>query len=193
MPSEAKQAVNRRVLSGMRPTGKLHIGHYVGALQNWIRLQNDYDCFFFVADWHALTTDYADTSRVKRQHPRDGLRLARRRARSREGNHLHPVARAPARRTSPPAFHDDSAGLAGARPDLQGAERKSEGEGSQHLRIPRLSRAQSTADILMYQALLRSRGRGSGCARRDHSRDRAQVQPVLQTSDSKPMPDANEP
>ena len=61
MPSEAKQAVNRRVLSGMRPTGKLHIGHYVGALQNWTRLQNDYDCFFFVADWHALTTDYADT------------------------------------------------------------------------------------------------------------------------------------
>ena len=65
MPAEAKQAVNRRVLSGMRPTGKLHIGHYVGALQNWTRLQNDYDCFFFVADWHALTTDYADTSRVK--------------------------------------------------------------------------------------------------------------------------------
>jgi len=65
MPVEAKQAVNRRVLSGMRPTGKLHIGHYVGALQNWTRLQNEYDCFFFVADWHALTTDYADTSRVK--------------------------------------------------------------------------------------------------------------------------------
>jgi tryptophanyl-tRNA synthetase len=65
MPAEVKPAVNRRVLSGMRPTGKLHIGHYVGALQNWIRLQNDYDCFFFAADWHALTTDYADTSRVK--------------------------------------------------------------------------------------------------------------------------------
>jgi tryptophanyl-tRNA synthetase len=56
---------NRRVLSGMRPTGKLHLGHYVGALQNWIRLQNEYECFFFVADWHALTTDYADTSKVK--------------------------------------------------------------------------------------------------------------------------------
>lgn len=49
----------------MRPTGKLHLGHYVGALQNWVRLQNTHDCFFFVADWHALTTDYADTSRVK--------------------------------------------------------------------------------------------------------------------------------
>jgi tryptophanyl-tRNA synthetase len=61
-PSNKQQA---RVLSGMRPTGKLHLGHYVGALENWIRLQSDYECFFFVADWHALTTDYADTSNVK--------------------------------------------------------------------------------------------------------------------------------
>jgi len=55
-----------RVLSGMRPTGRLHIGHYFGALQNWVRLQNDptYDCFYFIADWHALTSDYADTSAV---------------------------------------------------------------------------------------------------------------------------------
>jgi tryptophanyl-tRNA synthetase len=50
----------------MRPTGRLHIGHYFGALQNWVRLQNDpaYDCFYFIADWHALTSDYADTSEV---------------------------------------------------------------------------------------------------------------------------------
>jgi tryptophanyl-tRNA synthetase len=50
----------------MRPTGRLHIGHYFGALQNWIKLQNDpqYECFFFIADWHALTSDYADTSQV---------------------------------------------------------------------------------------------------------------------------------
>ena len=54
-----------RVLSGMRPTGKLHLGNFVGALDNWVHLQKDYDCFFFVADWHALTTDYADTSQVK--------------------------------------------------------------------------------------------------------------------------------
>jgi tryptophanyl-tRNA synthetase len=55
-----------RVLSGMRPTGRLHIGHYFGALENWVKLQNDpqYECFFFVADWHALTSDYADTSQV---------------------------------------------------------------------------------------------------------------------------------
>ncbi|MGB8474910.1 MAG: hypothetical protein WCE61_12565 [Candidatus Acidiferrum sp.] len=56
----------KRVVSGMRPTGKLHIGHYFGALENWVRLQNDpaYDCFYFIADWHALTSDYADTSAV---------------------------------------------------------------------------------------------------------------------------------
>jgi tryptophanyl-tRNA synthetase len=50
----------------MRPTGKLHIGHYFGALENWVRLQHDptFDCFYFIADWHALTSDYADTSAV---------------------------------------------------------------------------------------------------------------------------------
>jgi tryptophanyl-tRNA synthetase len=55
----------KRVLSGMRSTGRLHLGNYVGALQNWVRMQDEYECFFMVADWHALTTDYADTSRVK--------------------------------------------------------------------------------------------------------------------------------
>jgi tryptophanyl-tRNA synthetase len=55
----------KRVLSGMRSTGKLHLGNFVGALDNWVRMQDQYECFFFVADWHALTTDYADTSQVK--------------------------------------------------------------------------------------------------------------------------------
>jgi tryptophanyl-tRNA synthetase len=58
-------ANKKRVLSGMRSTGKLHLGNYVGALQNWVRMQEEYDCFFFIADWHALTTDYADTSHIK--------------------------------------------------------------------------------------------------------------------------------
>ncbi len=91
--SEAKKkpltegARGKRVISGMRPTGRLHIGHYFGALQNWVRLQNamvpggevgaemgrssaaplqrpEYECFYFIADWHALTSDYADTSGV---------------------------------------------------------------------------------------------------------------------------------
>src|SRR6476660_688045 len=53
-----------RVVSGMRPTGKLHRGHLVGALNNWARRQDSYDCLYFVADWHALTSDYADTSAI---------------------------------------------------------------------------------------------------------------------------------
>ncbi|MFT4748768.1 MAG: tryptophanyl-tRNA synthetase [Neolewinella sp.] len=52
----------QRVLSGMRPTGQLHLGHLHGVLKNWIRLQHEYDCFFFVADWHALTTHYGEPS-----------------------------------------------------------------------------------------------------------------------------------
>jgi tryptophanyl-tRNA synthetase len=55
----------KRVLSGMRPTGKLHLGHYMGALYNWVRLQHEYECYFFIADLHALTSDYADTSQLK--------------------------------------------------------------------------------------------------------------------------------
>jgi tryptophanyl-tRNA synthetase len=62
--SETSKDSRARVLSGMRPTGKLHLGNYVGALQNWVKLQNTHDCFFFVADWHALTTDYDNTSRL---------------------------------------------------------------------------------------------------------------------------------
>jgi len=59
-------APRQRVLSGMRPTGALHLGHYHGALKNWVRLQSDYDCFFFVADWHALTTHYQSKEVVEK-------------------------------------------------------------------------------------------------------------------------------
>jgi tryptophanyl-tRNA synthetase len=59
-----------RVLSGMRPTGRLHLGHYHGALKNWARLQNEFPCFFFVADWHALTTHY-ETPEVIEQYTYD--------------------------------------------------------------------------------------------------------------------------
>ena len=56
--------IRKRVVSGMRPTGKLHLGHLVGALQNWEQLQQKYDCFYFVADWHALTSEYANTAGI---------------------------------------------------------------------------------------------------------------------------------
>src|SRR6201996_9182548 len=64
-PHPSRTAPRPRVLSGMRPTGSLHLGNYMGALHNWVRLQHDYDCYFFIADLHALTTDYADPSRVQ--------------------------------------------------------------------------------------------------------------------------------
>src|SRR5512144_3304701 len=56
---------NKRVVSGMRPTGKLHLGHYHGVLANWLELQSGYECFFFAADWHSLTTEYANTAEIR--------------------------------------------------------------------------------------------------------------------------------
>lgn len=56
----------KRILSGMRPTGPLHLGNYHGALANWVAMQDTYDCFFFIADWHALTSDYEDPGNIGR-------------------------------------------------------------------------------------------------------------------------------
>ena len=65
-PAEVPLMAKRhRVLSGFRPTGPMHIGHLVGALENWIKMQDTHDCFFAICDWHALTSEYADTSRLK--------------------------------------------------------------------------------------------------------------------------------
>lgn len=54
----------QRTVSGMRPTGSLHLGHYSGVIKNWLELQNNFDAYFFVADWHALTSDFADPSKI---------------------------------------------------------------------------------------------------------------------------------
>ena len=62
-------AHTRRVLSGMRPTGQLHLGNYHGALRNWVDLQYQYECYFFVADWHALTTGYENTADLPEHDP----------------------------------------------------------------------------------------------------------------------------
>ena len=64
LPEHLVAAQHARVLSGMRPTGRLHLGHYHGVLKNWLELQHEYKCFFFIADWHALTTHYDDPSVV---------------------------------------------------------------------------------------------------------------------------------
>ena len=55
----------QRVLSGMRPTGKLHLGNYMGALFNWVKLQHEFECYFFIADLHALTTNYENTAPLR--------------------------------------------------------------------------------------------------------------------------------
>lgn len=55
----------QRIMSGMRPTGSLHLGNYFGALENWVKLQNEYECFFSIVDWHGLTTGYEDTSEFR--------------------------------------------------------------------------------------------------------------------------------
>lgn len=57
--------MKQKIMSGMRPTGKLHLGHYLGVIDNWVKLQDDYDCYFSVADWHALTTKYDKTETMK--------------------------------------------------------------------------------------------------------------------------------
>jgi tryptophanyl-tRNA synthetase len=57
--------MKKRVLSGMQPSGKLHLGNLLGALENWKKLQESYECYFFVADWHAISTNYADTSKIR--------------------------------------------------------------------------------------------------------------------------------
>ena len=67
-----------RIVTGYRPTGKLHLGHWFGNLQNMIAMQDDYEAFYFIADWHALTSHWQDTSHIRRVHRGDGARLVRR-------------------------------------------------------------------------------------------------------------------
>lgn len=57
--------MKKRILSGMRPTGPLHIGHLAGALKNWVKLQDEYECYFMIADWHALMSEYEDPKLIK--------------------------------------------------------------------------------------------------------------------------------
>ena len=178
MSAEAKQAVNRRVLSGMRPTGKLHIGHYVGALQNWTRLQNEYDCFFFVADWHALTTDYADTSRVKDnilEMAFDWLAagLDPEKATIFIQSHVpqHAELHLLLSMMTPLGWLERVPTYKEQKENLKEKDLNTYG----FLGYPVLM----TSDILMYQASYVPVGEDQVAARGDHARDRAPLQPVL--------------
>src|SRR3990172_5940350 len=57
--------MRKRMLSGMQPSGRLHLGNWLGALKNWVKFQDEYETYYFVADWHALSTNYADTSKIR--------------------------------------------------------------------------------------------------------------------------------
>lgn len=121
-PQEHKDSVfmskELRTVSGMRPTGPLHLGHYFGVLKNWVDLQNREEAYFFVADWHALTSDYADPSRIRRnieEMVKDWVAAGLGSAKMR---HFPPIRGQGTRRTFSLAFHDHAGLLAGAQPHL---------------------------------------------------------------------------
>ena len=159
----------------MRPTGQLHLGHYHGVLKNWVKLQHEFACLFFVADWHALTTHYDDPAGHRTERLGHGDRLAGRRRRSVAGDAVHPVARARARRAAPAAVDDHAAGLAGTRADLQGSAGEADRQGSVDLRLSRLSAAAERrhSDLPRHPG---AGGRGPGAAHRIDARNRAPLQ-----------------
>ncbi len=164
-----------RVLSGMRPTGRLHIGHYHGALKNWVKLQEEYECLYFAADWHALTTHYDSTEIDLRDRLGDVRRLARRRHQPVAGHDLHPVARARARRAHAAARHDHAGRLARARADLQGPAAEARRPRPVQLRVPRLpgDAGRRHPDLPREHG---AGGRGPGVAHRARARARAPLQ-----------------
>jgi hypothetical protein len=124
----------------MRPTGRMHIGHYHGALKNWVRLQQEYECYFFVADWHALTTNY-ESPEIMRESIWEmvidwlapGLDPAQ--------CAIFIQSRVPGARGADAAARDDHLGrLARARADVQGTAAEPVGQGLVDVRLPRLSR-----------------------------------------------------
>ncbi len=168
-----------RVLSGMRPTGAMHIGHYHGALKNWVRLQDEYPCFFFVADWHALTTAYDEVDDHREERVGHAGRLARGRAST-------PSAR---RSSSSRACieHAELTLLLGMTTPLGWLERmptykdqieKLVAQGPDDVRLPRLS-VDAVGRHPDLPRALRAGRRGPGAAHRDHARGRAALQPPV--------------
>ena len=109
------------IVSGFRPTGKLHLGHLHGTLTNWVRLQSEYRCFFFVADWHALTTGKTDAESIRSNTEEmviDWLSVGLDPNRS----VIFPAVRCErARRTPPLVFDDYANAVADSEPHRQGA------------------------------------------------------------------------
>ncbi len=180
MSEPATSSSRPRVLSGMRPTGKLHLGNYMGALANWVKLQDQYECYFFIADLHALTTDYADTSQIAPNTLEVASGFSCRRPRSRAMHHLRAEPREAALRTAAAAGNDYAAGLAGARAQLQGDAGEPHQQGPDHLWIPGLPGPDGVGHPAL-PAEVCARGAGPAGARGADPRNRAALQPVLQT------------
>ena len=169
----------KTVLSGMRSTGKIHLGNYFGALKNWVDLQDRYRCFYFAADWHALTSDYADPSQIAANTIEMVTDWIAAGLDPEQVDDLHPVHGAGARRAPPAAVDAHAARLAGARAHLQGADPADREQGPVDLRLPRLPGAADGGHRHLPRRL-RAGGRGPGEPPRDQPRDRAPVQLSLQ-------------
>ena len=168
----------RRVLSGMRPTGAMHLGHWHGALKNWVRLQDEYECFFFAADWHALTTHYEEREVIESsvyEMVTDWLAAG-----------LDPDKATLFIQSRLPEHAELFTLLAMGTPlgwlerdaDLQGPDREAEGPRPRDLRLPRLPAAAGRRHPDL-QGRVRPGRRRPGAARRDHARGRAPLQPPL--------------
>ena len=169
----------QRVLSGMRPTGALHLGHYHGALKNWVRLQDDYECFYFVADWHALTTHYEEREVIEQQRLRHGDRLARRRPRPGALRRSSSRAACPSTPSCSRCWRwaRRSAGSSACRPTRTRSSKLKDRDLATYgfLGYPLLQ----AADILIYKAAYVPVGEDQALARRAHARGRAPLQPPV--------------
>ena len=106
------------IVSGMRPTGRLHLGHLHGALENWLRLQENYRCYFFVADWHALTTDYASPQGINQstiEMVTDWLSVG---LDAKSLDYFSAISGERACRAALAFFHDYAGSMAGAQPHV---------------------------------------------------------------------------
>ena len=140
-----------RVVSGMRPTGRLHLGHLAGALGKWADLQADYDCMYFVADWHALTSEFADTSGLTGYAYDNVADWIAAGVDSGEEHAVRAVARAGTRRAVSAVADGGADPVAGTGADLQGTDRPIVGARPVVHRLPRLSVA-AGADVIIYDA-----------------------------------------
>ncbi len=176
----------KRILTGDRPTGKLHLGHYVGSLKNRVQLQDEYDCFFIIADLHMLTTrpEKERIDQVRPEHPRHCARLPGGGHRPGTEHHLCPVGGARDVRAEPAlrdAGHRAAPGAA-AQPQGDGPRRR---PGHHALRAARLPGAAGRRHPAAAGAP-GAGGQGQRGARRGHPRDRPPLQPAVRRGVSHP-------